>query len=745
MLEVAAQIQAPSALGVGDLDGNGWEDYVVADSATNTLHVLLLVDSPIAGVGTSLVYATGSDPSSVAVGDLNGDSILDLVVANAGDGTITVRLGVDNGPGATPRFEWPTPITYATGYSPQSSPLSVAIGDLDNDGHNDIAVANFGSANPADADQGSVTVLRNDWRGRFPVRTELGIEHPLSLALGDLNGDLRRDLVLTDTQSGAPSVSVLLQDNLGVLVDTYEQPVGAQPRDVHIADLNGDNMPDLVTANEGADTVSLLLSDNAQPPGGQLFAHRIDVATGGQPRSVAVADLNGDGVLDLATANGAGSVSVLPGVGNGTFLARDDIPNDGSPTALVPDSPAAIAPVDWLFAHDSRLDLVVAGGGANPLDVLVNSPDTPAGRNVVVAPVDQSTGDSPVTITFAQVTAGGFTTLRTSASGPPPPVGFLINGLYYYLETTAAFTTAEVCFPYTGTPPRIVHWVGGMPVIETITSDSGSEVCAIVSSFSPFALARPEGAVDVDAPVVVCGSADGAWHADNVSIACTAEDAASGLADPGDAAFSLSTSVPPGTEDGNASTGSRQVCDVARNCATAGPIVGNKMDRKAPALTLPADRTVDATSPAGATVSYSATATDGADPSPTVSCSPASGATFAVGTTTIACTATDHVGNVSSGSFHVTVLGAKEQLSRLIQKVVDASTLPPTTKTQLIAKLQALIAGFDPVKPAQRQAVCSALRLFTAAVQLLSGHGIPSAQATEWIADANRIRMVLAC
>ena len=154
LLEVAAQIQAPSALGVGDLDGNGWEDYVVADSATNTLHVLLLVDSPIAGVGTSLVYATGSDPSSVAVGDLNGDSILDLVVANAGDGTITVRLGVDNGPGATPRFEWPTPITYATGDSPQSSPLSVAIGDLDNDGHNDIAVANFGSANPADADQG---------------------------------------------------------------------------------------------------------------------------------------------------------------------------------------------------------------------------------------------------------------------------------------------------------------------------------------------------------------------------------------------------------------------------------------------------------------------------------------------------------------------------------------------------------------------------------------------------------------
>ena len=168
-------------------------------------------------------------------------------------------------------------------------------------------------------------------------------------------------------------------------------------------------------------------------------------------------------------------------------------------------------------------------------------------------------------------------------------------------------------------------------------------------------------------------------------------------------------------------------------------------DRDAPTLVLPADNTVDATSPAGAPVSYAVSATDDADPDPSVSCNPASGSVFAIGTTPVACTATDHAGNSSSGSFSVTVLGAKEQLANLIAEVVNASGLPPALKTQLIAKLKALAAGFDPANAKQKQAVCVALNVFKGAVQALSGRGIPPAQAAEWIADANRIRAVLGC
>ena len=82
------------------------------------------------------------------------------------------------------------------------------------------------------------------------------------------------------------------------------------------------------------------------------------------------------------------------------------------------------------------------------------------------------------------------------------------------------------------------------------------------------------------------------WSASNVSVACTASDAGSGLAAPTDAAFSLTTTVAAGSETANALTGSRQVCDVKDNCTTVGPIGGIKVDRKGPTVTI--------TSPTGA-------------------------------------------------------------------------------------------------------------------------------------------------
>jgi len=91
---------------------------------------------------------------------------------------------------------------------------------------------------------------------------------------------------------------------------------------------------------------------------------------------------------------------------------------------------------------------------------------------------------------------------------------------------------------------------------------------------------------DTTAPIVHCGTADGQWHANDVSITCTASDSNPGLANSADASFSLSTSVPTGNETANAATGTRNVCDRDGNCATAGPIGGNRVDKHAPSISI---------------------------------------------------------------------------------------------------------------------------------------------------------------
>jgi probable HAF family extracellular repeat protein len=181
---------------------------------------------------------------------------------------------------------------------------------------------------------------------------------------------------------------------------------------------------------------------------------------------------------------------------------------------------------------------------------------------------------------------------------------------------------------------------------------------AVCDNVGNCATAGPIGGNKIDrkAPAVSCGAADGVWHASNVSIGCTASDGGSGLANAGDGSFSLSTSVAAGTETANALTGSRQVCDSVGNCATAGPISGNKIDRKPPVITL--------TSPTNSVyllhkaVAASFSCADGGAGVASCSGSVATGAnidTSSIGTRTFTVTATDAVGNSSSQTVSYTV------------------------------------------------------------------------------------------
>ena len=145
-----------------------------------------------------------------------------------------------------------------------------------------------------------------------------------------------------------------------------------------VGDLNGDGKPDLVVANRGSNTVSVLLGN-----GQRHLRAATNFAAGTAPYSVAVGDLNGDGKPDLVVANyGSNTVSVLLGTGNGTFAAATNFAVGTAPYSV------AVADVNG----DGKPDLVVADGGSNDVSVLLNNGAVSGCRSRPPANVTAGTG-----------------------------------------------------------------------------------------------------------------------------------------------------------------------------------------------------------------------------------------------------------------------------------------------------------------------------------------------------------------
>jgi hypothetical protein len=160
---------------------------------------------------------------------------------------------------------------------------------------------------------------------------------------------------------------------------------------------------------------------------------------------------------------------------------------------------------------------------------------------------------------------------------------------------------------------------------------------------------------DTTAPHLICGAADGVWHATDQTVACTASDAVG--VSPADASFALATSVAAGVETSTAMTNTRQVCDAAGNCATAGPVGPFRIDRRGPAISLTAPAS-NASYTVGQAVTAAFTCTDGGSGVQSCQGTLANGAsvpTGTAGTYTFAVDAVDQVGNTASSSVTYTV------------------------------------------------------------------------------------------
>ena len=344
-LRIATMISGTG--GIGGIGGTGAIGWIGAASTGAAVVGLCL---GLAASPADRRFAVGSSPGSVAIGDFNGDGKLDIVTANERSGDATVLLGDGRG-GFAPAPGSPFPAG--------PSPNDIAVGDFNRDGRLDLAFANHETQ--------QLTVLLGDGRGGFapaphsPVTVAVR-PHPHGIAAGDFNGDGIPDLV---TDSWAEDrLEILFGDGKGGfrMPGTYVA-VGRHPyQRIRAGDLNGDGRADLVSTNLDGDNVTILLGDGRggfrQPPGSPF-------PCGDAPFGVAIGDVNGDGIPDLAIVDSPGSTSDRTGRDGLTILLGD---GRGGFRAM-PGSP---------FATAARPNMVAIGDvdGDGVADVVVSNPDS---------------------------------------------------------------------------------------------------------------------------------------------------------------------------------------------------------------------------------------------------------------------------------------------------------------------------------------------------------------------------------
>jgi hypothetical protein len=279
--------------------------------------------------------------SALAVADLNGDGILDMVAVGGGPDGNAVSIFLGKGDG-----------TFQAGqtYAVEIVARAVVVGDFNGDGHLDLAVADSPHFSPA------VTILLGNGDGSFQVaQTYLafspsppGGSTAMSVAAGDFNGDGILDLAVVGTPvQGFKSMGILLGNGDG----TFQAAAGYQTSGgkIFIADVNGDGKLDLITVGG-----NLLLGN-----GDGTFQDAIPI----YPGILAVADLNGDGIPDLVAGASLGVV-ILLGKGDGSFQTGQSYVVGATPSVVVVD-----------FNGDGHLDLATVIPTANSVTVLLGNGD----------------------------------------------------------------------------------------------------------------------------------------------------------------------------------------------------------------------------------------------------------------------------------------------------------------------------------------------------------------------------------
>jgi hypothetical protein len=284
---------SPSELVLADVNGDRRLDLGISDHGSYAVDILLNDGagrfSP--APGSRFVASDGTKPHThgFALVDVNRDSRTDIVIGNNDDDTIAVLLG-----GARGSFARVTRSPFAVG----PSPYPFGISDLDSDGFLDLAVPSSGTG-AARAPGRELTLLRGNGRGEFSPAAGSPIAvsaNPYFVAIGDVNGDRRPDLIAS--HNGSPLLTVALNTAKG-FVPAPRSPLTLPARAFAIltADLNRDGRDDVVSGSGAGVIVLLGTADGVAVAPGSPFR------AGASAWNIAAGDMNRDGRIDVAAVD----------------------------------------------------------------------------------------------------------------------------------------------------------------------------------------------------------------------------------------------------------------------------------------------------------------------------------------------------------------------------------------------------------------------------------------------------------
>jgi hypothetical protein len=346
---------APGSVEIADLNNDGKPDIVVANEQSNNVTILLGDGKGGFTQAKGSPFPAGHDPNDIAIGDFNRDGKLDLAFANHEEKHLTVLLGNGQG-GFTPAPNSP----FAVEVKPHTH--GVATGDLNGDGNLDLVTDSWGN------DQ--VAVLFGDGTGSFNASgtfLDVGKMPYQRVRVGDINGDGKSDIITTNLEGD--NVTIVLGDSKGGFKQSTGSPFpcGDSPFNFAIGDVNGDGKPDLAIVNSpsstadrhGKDGLTILLGDGA---GGFRMLAGSPFATGRIPNRVAIGDVNGDGVADIAVSSPDGN--------NITLFLMSSKGVASSSTIAIGGKPKGLAIRD--LNGDRKADMVITNNSDNTVTVILS-------------------------------------------------------------------------------------------------------------------------------------------------------------------------------------------------------------------------------------------------------------------------------------------------------------------------------------------------------------------------------------